>query len=347
MPKTKKKSAAVKKPRIVSNKDADHETESIKHQASLEAVSSAQSETQSTLRSRGRAESKRPQDISKIPNAVAITKKAWKTIWYQKKLFAGISAIYLTLALLLTGGIAGTSELAQLQDDLKGANVETSGLTTGLAMVTVLIVNSGSSSGQVAMAYHSFILLIVSLALIWALRHTYPGKKDRSEKIRVRDSFYKGMYPLVPVLLLICVVGVQLLPMLLGAIVYSMVVTGGIATTVFEQVLWAGVFAGLSLLSLYMISASVISIYIAGLPDMPPMRAFRSAQKLVKYNRWSIMRKLLFLPLLILVSLIIVMLPIVLVATPIAPIMLFLISAVVVAFVHSYLYTLYRELLPA
>src|SRR5690606_28518012 len=115
------------------------------------------------------------------------------------------------------------------------------------------------------------LLLIASLAIIWALRKTHGDVK-----VRARDAFYQGMYPLIPFILVLLVIGLQLLPLLLGSSLYSLVTTNGIAVHAIEQTAWLLLFGGLSLLSLYMLSSSLFALYIVTLPNMTPMKALRS-----------------------------------------------------------------------
>lgn len=183
-------------------------------------------------------------------------------------------------------------------------------------------------------------LIIFSLALVWALR-----QKQADEKIRIRDSFYRGMYPLIPVIIVLCVIGLQLLPLYLSSFLFSVVFGGGLAVTALEQVLWAILLFLLVLLSLYLISSSLIALYIATLPNVSPLQALRSARDLVRYRRWVIMRKILFLPLAMLVLLGLVVVPLIIISPTLAEWVYVALAALALPVTHSYLYRLYRELL--
>ncbi len=277
----------------------------------------------------------------RLPSAFMITSKALDVIWNNRRLFIGIGLVYLLLDMLFVRGFSGGANITEIKDALGNLGSGLTHLSAGLALFTVLLTSSGNSSSQAAGAYHSFLLVITSLAIIWALRQVLAG-----EKIRVRDSFYRGMYPLVPVLLVLSYIGLQLLPLLIGAALYSIVVSNGIVAHWPEHLIAGGLYFGVAVLTLYVISSSVIALYIAALPDMTPLRAIRSAKQLVRHKRWSIGRKLLFLPVALLTAGAVLMLPIILYATPLAPWAFFVLSAVSVVLAHSYLYTLYRELLP-
>ncbi len=277
----------------------------------------------------------------RLPSAFKIARQSLDTIWSNRKLFGGMCLVYLVLNVIFVRGFSSGADLTELKTVLADDQQGLGHLVSGLALFGVLLTSSGNATGQTAGAYQSFVLVIVSLALVWALRMVRSG-----EPIRMRDAFYKGMYPLIPFLLVLFVIVLALLPLVIGATFYSIVVSNGVASSLVEQAIFALLFFGLALISLYLISSTIIALYIAALPDMTPLKALRSARQLVKGRRWSVIRKQLFLPLVLLVSGVVIMLPFLLLLTPLAPWVFFGLTAVAVVLVHTYLYTLYRELLP-
>ncbi|HSX47267.1 MAG TPA: hypothetical protein VLF63_00690, partial [Patescibacteria group bacterium] len=79
--------------------------------------------------------------------------------------------------------------------------------------------------------------------------------------------------------------------------------------------------------------------------NMTPIKALRSAKQLVKGRRWVVLRKILYLPIAIVIAGSIVMLPFILLLTFISPWIYFLLTSFSLIVIHSYLYNLYRELL--
>ncbi len=94
-----------------------------------------------------------------------------------------------------------------------------------------------------------------------------------------------------------------------------------------------------------MISSSIFALYIVTLPDMTPLKALRSARELVKGRRWAVILRLLSLPVILLIVAAIIMVPIIIVLTPVAQWVFFLLTMFTLVAVHAYMYTLYRELL--
>lgn len=275
-----------------------------------------------------------------LPSAWRIFKASLRHLYQHKRLFGGIVLVYLLLSLVLVRGFGLNGDLGTAKEAIQELINGTAGRLAASLTVFGMLLGSSSPTSDVASAYQAMILAIVSLALIWALRQTHAH-----ERVTIKNAFYKSTYPLVPFILVLMILGLQLLPMILGNFVYSLTVPSGIAATIIEKIVWITLALGLSFISIYMICASVFALYIVTLPDMTPLKAVRSAKTLVRYRRWTIIRKVLFLPFILGLLIILVMLPIILVITPISEIVFLLLSAASIAMVHSYMYSLYRELL--
>ena len=277
----------------------------------------------------------------KLPNFLQITKRASLVVWDNKNLFIGITLVYGLLNVLLAQGLANGNDVSSLKQTLNQVFTGNFGsIATGLSVFVVLIGSAGNTTSQTAGAYQTFLAIIGSLAVIWALRQVISGKYPR-----VRDSFYRGMYPLIPFILVLCVIALQLIPLVIGSTIYSLVINNGIAVTIIEKLAWALIYAGLAVATFYMLSASLFAIYIVSLPDMTPIKALLSAKELVKGRRWVVLRKVLCLPIILVVVAAIIMLPIIIVLTPLAQYVFFVLTMFSLIAIHAYLYTLYRELI--
>ncbi len=277
----------------------------------------------------------------KLPNAFRLFATTLGILRKNWRLFTVLAIIYGLLTVLLVRGVGGGLNLQELKstfaDVFKG---RFGGIVTGAVLFSTLLGSAGSTGTQDGSAYQSILMLIISLTIIWALRQVQAG-----HKIRARDAFYKGTYPLVQFTLVLMVVGLQLLPFAIGSWLYSTVVGNGIASTLVERGLWMLVFGLLMLLSFYMICSSVFALFIVTLPDMTPFKALRSARQLVLHRRWSTMRKVLFLPLALVLLAGVIMLPLLVFVTQIAEAVFFMLTMVGWLVAVSYLYNLYRELL--
>ncbi len=259
----------------------------------------------------------------------------------HRKLFGGITLIYLLLNVILAGGLGGKIDIPNLKHEINGATGQgATSLQTSLSIFGTLLESTGGKTSGNTTAYQTIVIIVVSLAIIWALRRIFA-----SEKTNAREAFYKGLYPLAPFVLVLVVMGIHLIPFIIANSLYVVVFGNGLAVGAVEKIIWASVIFVLSLVSLYLICSSLFALYIVTLPDMRPMQALRSARALVRYRRWTIMRKLLFLPLALLVIGILIVLPLITFVPAIAGWVFVLLSLLALPVGHTYIYHLYRELL--
>ncbi|HEU4967307.1 MAG TPA: hypothetical protein VFT53_07630, partial [Candidatus Saccharimonadales bacterium] len=210
----------------------------------------------------------------------------------------------------------------------------------GIGAFATLLAGSNGSATDAGSVYQIVLGLITSLALIWSLRQV-----SGNSTATVRGAFYKGSAPLVPFVLVLAILMLELVPLLLGGGLYNMAVTYGIAITPLEQALWGLLFFVLAVVSLYMVCYSVFAVYIVTLPDMKPIEAVRKSWRLVQYRLLPVIRKLLFLLVVLAVVGCLIVLPAVLFVPIIAQWALLVMSVVGLMVLHAYLYTLYKELI--
>ena len=282
-----------------------------------------------------------PASPSPLPNVWQLTKMTALTLWDNKQLFVGLTLVYGLLSLVLVQGLGSTTDITSLKHNLNQAFTGHLGsVASSLSVFAVLVDSAGNSSSPTAGVYQLVLGLIASLAVIWALRQRLAG-----HQLRVRDAYYKGMYPLIPFILVLIVIGLQLIPLLVGSSIYAIVTTNAIAVHLAEKLVFIILFGLLAGWTLYMLSSSLFALYIVTLPDMTPLKALRSARELVRHRRWTVLRKILWLPVALLLIAAIIMLPIILWLTPLAQWLFFILTMFVLVAIHGYMYTLYRELL--
>lgn len=276
-----------------------------------------------------------------IPNAFSLLLGSLKLLKENWQVLLGIAAVYTLFNVVLIQSLNTTASLSILKHNLNQLPAHGLGhLFNGFSLYSYLLGATGNSISPVAGSYQFALAIVVSLAVIWSLRQIYGGYT-----IRIRDGFYRGMYPLIPFLLVLLMIVVQLVPFIVGGSIFSIISANGIAVNAGEQFMFLVLFFGLGFISFYMLSSSLFALYIVSLPEMTPMGALRTARDLVAHRRWTIMRKLLFLPLALLMLSAVVLLPVVTALTVIAPWVFAFVDAIVLVLVHTYLYRLYRSLL--
>lgn len=274
-----------------------------------------------------------------LPNVKVLWQQSLSLIRKNKKFFAVFTLAYALLNLLFIQSSNGF-DLKQAQE-LIGDSVGGT-LPTSLALYSELIGSSARLKSQTASLYQFIIILLFGLAMIYGIRHMYG---QESKKVSVKTAFYKGMTPIVPVLLVLMVLALQLLPLSIGSGLYSTVINGGLAVTSLERIIWLVFMISTALLSLYLVSGSVFALIIVTLPDMTPMRALRSSRELVRFRRLQVIRKLVFLALALLIVLGIFIVPFIALVPALAQTAFFIASMIALPLALTYLYSLYRNML--
>lgn len=275
-----------------------------------------------------------------MPGAYRLLWRSFGVLKKNWKVFAGILLIYGLVDFIVVQGFSAGQDYSGTKDTLKGLfGGSSADLASGVALFLYMVGSTGQSTSTSVGPYQFIWIIISSLAFIWAFRQTYSGSA-----FRIRDAYYRSMYPLITFVLVLMVVALELAPALLGGIIYN-VAAGGVASTGIERVMWALVFGLLILLSLYLVVGSIFALYIVCLPDMTPAKALRSAKQLVLNKRWAVLRKVAFLPVALVVLGGLVMIPVILVFSAAASWVFFLLTLLALPVLHSYYYALYRSLL--
>lgn len=277
----------------------------------------------------------------KLPNWWVLLKKSCSLMVANKKQIFYFFLAYGFLNLLLVRGFTTGIDIDAIQETFRAiVDEETAAVASGFTVFGALIDASAQGTGEIAQVYQMFLLVISSLALIWLYRQQQAGNK-----VTMKMAFYRGMYPIIPFILVLLVIGVQFIPAIIGNFLYTAVVQGGLIVGFLEQVLWLLFFLSCLLLTLYMVTSSSIALYLVTLPEMTPMIALRQARELVRHRRFSILRKIFALMMIIFALLFVVVLPVIFIAPTLAEWMFFSITVLGVPLVHGYMFSLYRELL--
>lgn len=272
-----------------------------------------------------------------VPSSFNILRQVFRLLRRHWKILGGITLVYLILNIVLASGLSNiVNNFSSVKDNL-GAGHNFLDALHGFGS----LLGGGANGPQSSSVLQSLLIILESLVVIWALRQLLAGKK-----FSVKDAYYNSMTPLVPFLLVVFVIIIQLLPITLGAgavaLITAALASSGAATSIMVLML-------IPLLgwSIYMLTSSIFALYIVTLPDMQPRQALRSAKKLVAFRRLVIIRRILFLPIFVLLIMSAFVLPMILFVHFLVVPVFYLFSILIILFVHAYLYSLYRGLLDA
>lgn len=275
-----------------------------------------------------------PTGFQLVVKSAHIYKRHWKIL-------SGLLIVYLILNILFASGISSiNSTVNSIKADLNNTSLTAHPLVSAATGFALLITSAGSSGNTVGGILQAVLIIIQSLVIIWALRHLLAGRP-----VRLKQAYYNATAPLIPFLLVIGVIFIQLLPVTIGSAILAAIVSAvGNISGIWSITFGVSLFC-LAAWSLYMLSSSIFSLYIVTLPQVTPLGALRSAKNLVRYRRWLVLRRVFFLPLFIVISLGVIIIPLIMYATFLVTPVFYILIAITLLFVHSYLYNLYRGLL--
>ena len=174
----------------------------------------------------------------KLIGSFKLLKKSIGTVLNNWRPFGRLALLYGLLTILLVRGLGGGLQLNEVKANLQGAfEGSFSSITTGLTLFSYILGSAGSSQTETGGLYQAMLMVIFSLAAIWGLRQFLAGRKAT-----MREMLYKGMYPLIPFITVLLIISLQLLPLMIGSWLYSVVISNGIAVTLLEKALWGSIF---------------------------------------------------------------------------------------------------------
>jgi len=280
-----------------------------------------------------------------LPNVFRLSLNSQKVIYKNWKPFTIISGLYFFLTLLFVRGFSSTVNVQQLKNYYFSGAHKPSVLSSSLSVMLNLIDNNSSASVTSTTSssnsiYQSILFVVFSLVFIWMIRETV-----KNNRVTTKNSLYKSQSSLIPFLIVLFYLILESIPLIIGIFLYGTVFGSGIAVHAGEKVVWFIVCVAFILLSLYLLSSSLFAIFIVTLPETRPIQALRSAWRLVKGRRILILRKILFLPIALIIAIGVISIVFVLLIPQIADFVFFALGVISLPVVLSYLYTLYREVI--
>ncbi|HEX9594812.1 MAG TPA: hypothetical protein VF996_01665 [Candidatus Saccharimonadales bacterium] len=277
-------------------------------------------------------------DNSEVPSAWRLFGSMYVFFVKNWKVFSWLIGVYAVLYFLLVRAAPqiDLSEYDSTVDELLGEGFQA---TKTLTLGGLALASASTGTSQVQLVYGLVLLVVFSLAYIWTIRHITAGKE-----FNFRDTLYRSQTPAIPYLSLIMLMTVQLLPFAVGSFVFTIINSQNIAVGPWENLLFVAVWLSLSLLSAYWVVNSLMASYAVTLPGMYPMSALRATSKLVKHRRWFLLKKILFLPIVLFLWFALIFLFLVAVAPSI--VFWFYDVSLIIALpaIHIYYYQLYRSL---
>lgn len=290
-----------------------------------------------------------------LPGYISFSAYVVRTLYAHKKLFVGLALFYAVLGGLLVG-VASQETYSQLTEllDETGANIFSGGWgAIGQATTLFIATASGGITPSLTEAqqiYSGIILLLTWLATVWALRAILAGSVPS-----LRAVLYNSGAPIIGTGLVMLAALFQLLPIALAIVVVNAAIATGMFDSPTMSMLISLAAGGLSLLSVYWITSTIMALVVVTLPGMYPWQAIRTAGDLVIGRRLRILLRLLWMMLVSAVVVTAIVLPVILVdravtsvwgwfeLVPLVPFTVMAVSSLTVIWSASYVYLLYRK----
>jgi len=286
-----------------------------------------------------------------MPGYWAFSAYVVKMLLAQKKLFGFILLFYVVAGTLLVG-LASQDTYGQLSSLLDDAAGSWDGIgKASLLLLTSLSGGLNTSFTEAQQIYSVLLLLLVWLAIVWALRVLLAGNKPK-----FRDALYNSGAPIVSTAIVLLFTVIQLLPVALAIVLVSVGSGTGMFDSPTMSLILSLAAAGLGVLSIYWVTSSVIALVVVTLPGMYPWRAIQTAGDLVVGRRVRILLRFCWMIVCALVFSIVILLPVILLDRllkdavpsiewlPIVPVVMAFLSATLIIWFAAYVYLLYRKI---
>jgi len=285
----------------------------------------------------------------KLPGLIAFSHEVTKMVWSYRKVFGKFLALYAIVSLLVIG-VSQQDQYRLITEAFTDANssgqiIDSMTQIGGIFGATLLGTLNGGLS-EIQQLYLAGIYVMAWLVIIWLIRQLVAGNK-----VRLRDGLYNAGTPLIST---ICIVGlmlVQALPGAAGITVFVMATQSAIASGVIAMIFGVAALL-LTTLSLYWLSGSIFALLISTLPGTYPMVAIRGAGDLAQGRRTSLLIRLIWLVLLLLIIWAILLVPALILDhyvniswLPIVTLMIQIATGMSFIYGVSYVFLLYRRML--
>ncbi len=184
------------------------------------------------------------------------------------------------------------------------------------------------------------IAMVASLAIIWLLRALWS-----SRKLKVKEAYYQGMYPFVPVVLVVLVMFLQAIPFSIGTFLFQTAFDQGLAASFIEKLGFVSVLMAGIILSSYWIIGSIMAFYAATVPGKTPLESLDIAKQMLKGRRFAVLKEALIFMVVTGLMILVPMLAVIYVFSQAAVVLAAIFIVISLPWMHMYFYGLYRDLL--
>lgn len=293
-----------------------------------------------------------------VPGLLHHAVTTFRIIFKNWKIFLPLILLVVVANIILVG-LMNEDTYVQLQDTLEESqeNLE-NGNVGNVAKAGLLLVSTVTTGGltqgmtEVQQVFAILLFLVTWLVTIYIVRHRLAG-----HKIKMRDGLYNALTPLISTFAVFIIVLIQLIPILIVIITYSVAVATDFLSTPFYALIYFIFAALLILLSAYLLSSTFLALIAVTAPGLYPMAAVHTAADLVAGRRIKLIIRMIYLVFVLALVWVIVMLPLILLdlwlksmwewleGWPFVSFELLIMTVFTVVYFATYSYLFYRRML--
>lgn len=159
-----------------------------------------------------------------------------------------------------------------------------------LIMLPITALQYLLTSESALSSYGSFATLIMNVAVV----STIIKFKAGSQKVTLAEAYYAGTSQFVAFVCVVGLLGLQLIPLLFGGLIYVSGSTGAtVGLSSVEMILLGGVWLLFALPSFRWLTRSVFALYLVQENDTRPVAAVKASSSLVRGKSWQAFGRIL------------------------------------------------------
>jgi hypothetical protein len=301
----------------------------------------------SFIRTRRRDKIKKP----KLEGYIAFPWYVAGVLWAKKWVYTRFIFTYVLLSATTYGAMQITN-ISSVNTNIDSA-AQTLGSVFDPAVRAVITVGSAiggafnANLSDIQYLVVTTLYIFTALAIVWLLRQQLAGNA-----VKVRDGLYSAGAPILALFVLVAIAVAQLIPLALTTLVYVTANSSGILDGGIESAMFGVALLLVIVLTLYFMTTTLFSMFIATIPGTYPIKAYRTARQIVAGQRLRLLLRLLWAVLIILLFWFVILVPVVIITnsmggqnTIVIPLAVQFMAGFSVIYGTAYAYLLYRRMI--
>lgn len=247
-----------------------------------------------------------------MPGIIAHAGMTFKILFRNYKLFGGVIAVGVLMAVLLVGLMDQTSyatlqkTLVRSAGEMGAGDVGNFAISWMSLVPTLLTGGLTEQKGEAGIVFAGLIFLLMWLVTLYIVRRLSAGRK-----VKLREALYNSGAPLLSSFVILALFLVECIPIILLMVVYAAAMETDFLTMPFYAFLFLGFAVAMIAISVYLLPSSLMALVAVSAPGLYPAAAVSATNQLMVGRRIHLVVRVLALVMLLFAMWCIVMLPII------------------------------------